>query len=207
VANNYLDYIEDQLKTSNYESTSVFYYPQPGLESDPRLFTITQNSQNQGLFGVNDFNIMELPTSWDNLRITPTHSGNSQFNENIKVSSVISVLPSLWQIKLQNTDLSPSTKDTFLHFSQAYDDQWELYRTNNPVLALLGFGKVSSDHVRVNGLTNGWIFKSTVSDTDAVTYFTLYTPERLAIVGWTITLTTIASLVIYALLEIRPKRA
>lgn len=206
-SNNYLDYIEDKLKHSPYESTSTYYYPQPGLETEPRLFTITQNSQNQGLLGLNEFNIMELPTSWENLRIDSTHANNTKFNENVKVSSIIPILPSFWQINLQSLDSSPSTQDTFLHFSQAYDDQWELYRTDNPLLAILGFGKVARDHVRVNGLTNGWIFPTSHNEAETITYFALYTPERLAITGWIITLTTMVSLMIYTFVEIKLKRA
>lgn len=199
ISQNYSKYINTQLNQSTYQPTSALVYPQAGLnETGTRSWTIAQNSQNQGLVGISNLNITQLPTDWQNMSISQS-SAQTTFRS-ATVNQVKSVLPSLWRIDLVVDQLSkfnleneptPNTDQVFLHFSQAYDDKWQLYQTNNPVLALLGVGKVKADHVKVNGLTNGWLF--TPSQNQA-TYYALYTPERLAIIGWIITLSTLAYL-------------
>lgn len=176
----------------DFTQTSIFSYSQPGLyETTPRLFTLSQNGENKGVFEINNFNIMELPTAWQNLSISQ-NSSITNFAKYVSVKEEKSILPSLWKISLQG-DVQIKLP-TFLHFSQAYDSQWVLYKTNSPILALLGFGKVAASHVTVNGLTNGWIIENTDVTGD---YYALYTPERLAIAGWFATLLTLLFLIFH----------
>ncbi len=183
-------------KLPDFTQTSIFSYSQPGLyESTPRLYTLSQNGENKGIFEINNFNIMELPTAWQKLSIGEKDS-TANFSKNVTVKEERSILPSLWKITIQG-DIQEKIP-TFLHFSQAYDSQWVLYKTNNPILALLGFGKVAASHVTVNGITNGWII-----DNEDVTgdYYALYTPERLAIAGWLVTIFTLLFLTFHSRLR------
>lgn len=176
----------------DFTQTSILSYSQPGLsETAPRLFTISQNGENKGIFEINNFNIMELPTAWQNLSISK-NSSIANFAKNVSVKEEKSILPSLWKITIQE-DVQEKLP-TFLHFSQAYDAQWELYKTDSPILALLGFGKVAASHVTVNGLTNGWIINN---QNVSGNYYALYAPERLAILGWLVTTLTLLFLIFH----------
>ncbi|OGV96990.1 hypothetical protein A2W24_02605 [Microgenomates group bacterium RBG_16_45_19] len=189
--NQYLSLSQGYPQNPGYRSTSTYIYPYPGInDQNSRQYTISENSKNQGIITIGDVNLMQLPTAWQNLTITPNTIGPNQFDPNTQVIQTQSLLPSLWKIDLQTTSREPANLSTFLHFSQAYDDQWHLYQTHHPLFALLGIGQVDADHVKVNGLTNGWIFNPSANNPKSTTYYALYTPERLAILGWLLTLGT-----------------
>lgn len=166
----------------------TFVYPQPGLnDTQNKLFTIFHQSDNQGILAIKDFNIIELPRAWQSLTITP--KSVSKTFEKADVAAIKKIIPSLWKITLKGQ--SNSQNDYLLEFGQGYDQQWQLFNTSNPLLVFLDQQKSSSRKVKVNGLTNGWIIPKEELNDEETIFYAFYTPERLSVAGWILTLTTI----------------
>lgn len=185
-------YLTDQLEQDTFRSTSVIIPPNSGLNELTSLsYLITQNSPNQGLFGITNFNLLQIPTHWQNLALKLA-AATTDFTM-ATVDEKPTFLPSLWQLKIEPALNSATNQPLLLHFSQGYDDKWQIYQTSSPILALLGFGRIKAEHVKINGLTNGWIFSPPETSTN---YYVFYTPERLAISGWLLTIATMIFLLV-----------
>lgn len=179
------DYVENQLNEFETKSAFAFLYPQPGLgDSQEMVFTIEQNSKNQGLFTINGLNLIQLPEAWQNLVL---ESGEVQKRySSLSILNSKRILPSLWQVKAIKP--KKSEEKSLLVFNQAFADQWQAYQ-GSVFNALLGVNKLKADKVKVNGWANGWeIEKEAFEKGKAKTIYLFYTPERLAFIGWLITI-------------------
>ena len=131
------------------------------------------------------FDIAQLPTYWEGLVLEPKESETSY--ERLEVNGWRKILPSLWKVRIQ-----PSSADSgeyFLRFGQGFDKQWNLYR-GTVATALLGLNKVEASQGKVDGWANGWAIPQ--KELEGVkTLYILYTPERLYLIGWVLTLGTI----------------
>lgn len=182
-----------RFETGIPSSTYTYLYPRAGLNEDSiQAFTLTQNSQNQGIFTVSDFNVLELPPTWVNLSL---ESANSKLEFAKATITTYRIVPSLWKITLQ--PITDDSQPVLLPFSQAYDSQWHLFRTASWLDTLLNLHRSTADHVKVNGFTNGWIIPSeeqTTNNSQPTTFYAFYIPERLSLLGWLITFATTAVL-------------
>lgn len=192
----YQKFISEELAEDDYIWEQVVVDPLDMNIGSSVSFQVNHSGEGQGIIGIEDMSILELPQQWRNLRI---ETGESEFDfQPLSVSEVKSILPSLWRIKINTlaNNIDPISSEALLEFGQAYDEQWQLYKTNNWLLAFIGFGKVDAEHVRVNGWSNGWIIESQdlVTENDELVLYAFYTPERLAWIGWGITIGTISGI-------------
>jgi len=195
------EYVEKQLRQAKAQTAFVFLYPQLGSDDNQdKVFMIEQNSENQGLFAVSDFNLIQLPGSWQNLVVKTGKSENNYLP--LSILSTKKVLPSLWQAQIAKS--KGAEGKSLLVLNQAFDDQWQAYR-GSVLNALLGRSGLNADKVKVNGWANGWeVERAAFEEDKAETIYFFYTPERLAILGWVITALTFAAAPL-ALSKIWPK--
>lgn len=149
-------------------------------------YEINQGSEGSSILGITTMNVFALPGSWQNIYVD---SGNPNLNfDTFTIGSYKKLYPSLWQVT--GTVASKKEGKVLLEFGQAYDRQWELYKTSSVWDVLLGKGKVEAEHVKANGWSNGWIIADGDIDGET-TYMVFYTPERLMIIGWIVTILTV----------------
>lgn len=188
--------ITDRLSRANFTDTSVIIPPHPGMqENASRQYTLTQNSPNQGIVGVDSFNVTRIPTSWWDMSLS-TSPTTLDLNP-IDQKQTPTLLPSLWQINAQATTAVINNQQSLIVLDQAYDPAWKLYTTSNPLFAFFGLKKTNATHVKVNNLTNGWVI-DTSSVAQPTTFHVLYWPERLTFLGMGITLATLGSVTVWS---------
>jgi len=189
-ATEYADFINRAFSTSNFETAFTYLYPRPEFNDQKnKVFTIEQNTWNQGLFAVKDLNLVRLPSRWQELTL---ENGPSQTTyQNLAIYNPKKILPSLWRLDLDLKAESPAAEaDRYLLiFNQGYDQQWEIYR-GSILDTLLGQGKLAGNHLKANGWANGWEIESGTL-TGPTTVYLFYTPERLGLIGWLVTLLTL----------------
>lgn len=130
-----------------------------------------QDTDNDGLFALGSFSMLEYPASWQGLSLNPEGSDRSF---TVPSSFTFSqILPSLWKLDAKDA------ANSLLVFNQGYDDQWGLYDS------LLGvfFGKSIGAHYSCQGFANCF----EIPQSKGSTFYIFYWPERLAIVGWGLT--------------------
>lgn len=195
--------IQSVLQTIEYESTHTTVFPQFVTAQTTRpLYSLIQNSENQGIMAVKDMNIVTLPTHWATWYV---QNGNPTTELSaLEIVSTDQVLPSLW--KLTVTIPTEKTGDqSLVIFNQGFDEQWQLLRTNTWLGAWLGLGKLSATHLRANGWSNGWLLDlETLPAGEQVTLYAFYTPERWAVLGWITTVGT--TLLIFGWMLRRPRQ-
>lgn len=170
--------IGDILNDRKTENAYVYLPPRKELEDTrQKEFTLHQHAENEGILRVNTFDVLELPDSWRNLRLEPESGSTQNFQvpENFHAGKI---LPSLWKIELP---LAANEASYLLNFREAFDRQWEIVFTQKPKGTL-----AVTDHGTCNGFSNCFILKAQGEGT--ATFYLLYFPEVLAILGWTMTL-------------------
>lgn len=180
------DFVQRQLEAAPVVSTFTTLAPQSSENTQKMTWEISQQGEGQSLLGLQNTTVAELPAAWQNMALVSEGSELS-FGE-ATVSDVQEVWPSLWKITI-----SSETQDQplLLKFGQAYDDQWQLFQTSSIVSVILGMNETSADQVRVDGWSNGWLIPAG-EVVGEQTLYVFYAPERLALVGWGITLGTAA---------------
>jgi hypothetical protein len=165
--------------------------PAQGTISNPgqEFFEFYQAVGNQGLIELNNVRAMALPQDWQAAYV---ENGQSEHHfDQLKINSVQRVLPSLWKLEVSLPEKIEQGK-YLLQFGQGYDPQWEIYQGSSIVSVFLGQGKVTANHLRVNGWSNGWIVSADkLPKSGKVTLYFFYTPERWALLGWGITGVTV----------------
>lgn len=188
---NSLAHIQEQINSLplqtayGYSNPSVYQF-----DTGVKQLTIHQDAENEGLILIKDFSIQPLPTNWFNLSI----SGENQEKtfQMPKTYNFKQILPSLYKTTVE----FPKKGEYMLLFNEGFDKQWKLYSS---ILGVVGglFGGESPK--RCDGYANCFVVNQT-NDSSAQTYYIFYTPERLTIVGWFVTL---FSVVFFAYIFIR----
>ena len=189
--------INQQLSSLKLVTASTALFPQPGVnDAKEKLFTVEQSSENQGITAIGDFNIITLPNSWANLALKPLPSKKIYFP--LEMVETKPILPSLWKITAKSPRSSNTTdQEVLLVFRQGFDRQWQLYQ-GSIWQTLLGIKPVKANHLKVDGLFNGWeIENSQLDSQDKLTFYAFYTPERLALIGWSTTIFIIIFILIF----------
>lgn len=136
-----------------------------------KSYTIHQDSKNTGIFGVYGTVIMELPEAWRTMTVE-AGKGTTRTYAPLSVRSYVGLLPSVAKVTI---DRHGQTGNGLLLHRIAYDKNWRAYPSG--IAAVLGYGGVVSD--RCDG-----IFVCYVLPDSSDTWYLVYAPERLAIIGW-----------------------
>jgi hypothetical protein len=169
-------------------------------------FKVNQLSEGAGVMGIERMQVVGIPTYWRNLMV---QTGPAHFTfAPAQVTQVAEILPSLWSIDLGLAPVATPTAATevLLEFGQDYDQQWQLYRSSSPWLAMLGIGRVKAEHVKVKGWSNGWILPASMLSSESTRLYALYVPERLAWIGGGLTTVTAAAAIIWAVSRSKKNR-
>lgn len=164
---------------SQLEYRQAFGY----LNSHPELqdtkskkYEIKQDTENEGIMAIKSFSAQPLPSQWENMSIS---------TENNKKSFVIpsaftyqNILPSLRKVSITAGEQGRG----MLLFNEGYDRQWRMYPTLTD--AIFGLHELAAP-VRCDGYAN--CFDLTLNNDTSRSYYLLYTPERLSMIGWLIT--------------------
>lgn len=177
--------INNNLKNIASKTSFSFLYPNDDLgDNKNKAYTIVQDSEGQGVFSISDFNIIPLPKSWQKTQVV-VGQPEKDFGV-LEIGNISHLIPSLWSAEIKPKE---SSKDSYLLvLNQAYDHQWGVFKGSG-IKALLGLNKIGAKQIKVNGWANGWIISKEDLDQSEKTRITFfYWPERLAIVGWTISI-------------------
>lgn len=171
-------------KVNNLELTNTsIILPSNSTISDQKKknFMIAQDSENEGMAVYDNFNVIQIPNIWTNLSIGPENNSFS-INQasNIKFAKI---LPSLWKINIDSALL----ENQILLFNEGYDKQWGIYA--NFFNLLIG-KEASANHFKCNSYSNCFEIGSANSQ-----YYVFYWPEKLNILGWIVTLLSLATFV------------
>ncbi len=156
-----------------------------------KSYTLHQDSKNTGIFGVYDTRITEFPAAWQAMSI---QSGDPQKRYAVPASfEYRELLPSLVEVRVKHA--AAETGSNLLVHRAGYDRQWAAYADMRSVIT----GENPRSPVRCDGAFNCYELPSAVDR-----WYLFYTPERLAIIGW---LVTILSAVIFAYSLLRLSRS
>lgn len=156
-----------------YTNPSVFPF-----DTGVKQLTVSQDSENEGLLLVNGFSTQPLPTNWIDLSLS--REGAEKIFQTPKSYVYWQILPSLWK-----TTVSFSQKGEYMmHFNEGFDTQWKMYP--NLLGVIFGFfgGETPS---KCDGYANCFVINQG-KDSSTQTFYIFYTPERLNIMGWGVTI-------------------
>lgn len=177
----YQAYLDEKFTNIPYQPAYTYIYSQPELNDQKvKDYTLHQDSENEGALALSSFEISELPNVWQNLTIK--RQGAAYQYDLPQKLNYQRILPSLWRVTFEPGSTS---KPLLLVFNEGYDRQWQAYRTFLDLL--LGREAKEFNHLKFNGYANAW----EANKPEAGRFYLFYTPERLAILGWLITLLTI----------------
>lgn len=131
-----------------------------------------QDTANHGLMALGSFDMVEYPSLWYGMTLTPAGS-QTIYNQPTASYSYKQILPSLWRL-----DGSPDKG--LLRFNEGYDAQWGIYDSLWNVV----FGKSLAWSIRCDGFAN--CFELDTKNNPKILYV-FYWPERLSVIGWSIT--------------------
>lgn len=177
-----------------YKTAYTYIYPNTAkAETKNQFFSITQNSRNEGIIKYKSMDIIRLPNSWAGTRL---EYGNPRITySKLDIKQIKKYLPSFWKIEVTPNLWTTKNGPYLIEFNQAYDKNWKLYK--NIWGVIFGTNEFTTDHVKINGLTNGWeIGSEQLKKSGNTVIYVFYTPERLGVGGWLITISTFITLVI-----------
>lgn len=155
-----------------YTNPSIFPF-----DTGAKQLTVSQDSENEGLLVVNGFSIQPLPTNW--IDMTISGDNKEEVFKSPENYQYWQILPSLWK----TTVGFPQKGEYMMLFNEGFDMQWKLYP--NLFGVVFGFfgGETPS---RCDGYANCFVINQ--QDASTKTFYIFYTPERLSILGWGITI-------------------
>lgn len=149
-------------------------------DTSKKQWSIHQDGENEGAMLIDRFAIQPLPSAWKDLTLVSDGQ-----EEQFQVPSDFEferLLPSLVHVSIDASEDGAY----LLFFNEGYDAQWRAYESF--LGALSGFG-TSYESIKCQGYAN--CFKIQNKEGKAKKLYILYTPERLAMLGWILTLLTI----------------
>ncbi|HLL60860.1 MAG TPA: hypothetical protein VK338_04025, partial [Candidatus Nitrosocosmicus sp.] len=189
-------FVHNTLRSLQMVNAYTFSEPHPEYQDiRAKNFTIEQYSENEGVMAIKGFDVIELPTAWENLMMQPENSVHSFVKPTSYTYSQI--LPSLWKVTL-----SKAESNIMMKFKEGYDKQWIVSRTLSG--ALLGRGE-SVRHSRCDGFANCFEFGSDSLSNSSNTFYIYYVPESLSFLGWILTLISVLFFAVWFIK--RPKKA
>jgi len=172
------DDILKKIQNARPEITYTYLYPQPEInDRRPKDFVVHQDSENEAVMTFDSYDIVELPTQWEDLSIeTPESAENYDVPEHYSFKQI---LPSLWRVEIP----AGTSGNYLLNFNEAYDKQWVGYSSLWGVFFNLG---KTYEPMVCNTFANCYRVEKT-NEEKPQTIYLLYTPERLNLLGWFLT--------------------
>lgn len=173
--------IMKKLKEAPSQAAYGYIGPHEELgDTSRKKWIIHQDAENEGLMRIDNFFVQPLPTKWANSRISFNQEKTTY--QRPEAYSFKRHLPSLTTV-----DIESNQKSTYmLYYNEGFDTQWKVYESIFG--AVTGFGK-SYVPFRCDGFAN--CYEIVNKEGEKKRLYLFYTPERLAILGWIITLTAI----------------
>ena len=164
--------IKRALSSSNLVQTFTLIPPHPEYQDKGKKgFTITQDSENEGVVSYQNFTVMPLPNRWYSMAIEEIKNTEENTGASVQYSHI---LPSLWKIQVQGNGV--------IKFNESYDKQWGVYANMKDII----LGKeLPNKHVRCDDYFNCF----TLEKGEAARYI-FYWPEKLNLLGWGVTILT-----------------
>ena len=161
--------IESKLSSPNLVQTFTIVPPHPEYQDKGKKnFTITQDSENEGVALYRNFTVITLPNSWYSIAIKEIKNTGENTSASVQYSNI---LPSLWKIHTQGNGV--------IKFNESYDKQWGIYGSLSDII----LGKeLPNKHVRCDDYFNCF----TLEKGEAAQYI-FYWPEKLNVLGWGVT--------------------
>lgn len=174
--------IGTRIQTMSYSTAYTFIDPQPELSDHrPKQFMIHQNSENEGVMAIKAFDLIDLPKAWKNFSIT---SSETKQDYAVPLSnSYKKILPSLWKVTVEAGD---GDQKMLLKFNEGFDTQWRLYKSAADII-LARKGGVKP--IRCDGYAN--CFGVEGIQEGKQNFYIFYTPERLSLLGWVVTVAAV----------------
>ncbi|MFS8158842.1 MAG: hypothetical protein ACMG6E_01265, partial [Candidatus Roizmanbacteria bacterium] len=146
-------------------------------DNKKKQYDFQQFSENEGIMAINSFDIIEMPSYIDGLKVSEFQN-NSRDLKNIPIRNFYSIFPSLWRI---NFDFAPRSleEDGMIYFNEAYDSQWGIYES---IFDVVINKKADVVHGKCNSYANCFLFQKGYELPDHL--FIFYSPERLLWIGW-----------------------
>lgn len=160
-------------------------FPELG-DLSPKKYEIKHDAENEGIVDLGSFSTQPLPSQWEMMKITPADDISSYQIPAFAVYNPL--LPSLRQVTVRM-----ETSGTYLlRFNEGYDKQWIAYPG---LLGTIFGGGDQLAPVKCDGFAN--CYRITKKDSVPVTqtFYLLYTPERLSILGW---IGTVVGIILFA---------
>lgn len=175
--------IADTIAKAPLQQAFTYVGPFAGVwDQAPKEYTLHQDTENEGALTLGSFLIQPLPTMWQHLVIAPPSTSKTFATPN--TFTFVNLLPSLWRVEL------PSQKGTYLLLqNEGFDTQWRAY--DSILGVLFGIGKSVSPN-RCDGYANCYVLDGESKTLKTVYLF--YTPERLMVLGWLVTLVSVVLL-------------
>lgn len=169
---------------------SKLVMPQPNEQwevADMNLH-LFQGSNNDAVMASRKFYALELPADWAALKLEPAHAQTDYLVPQAELSYE-KILPSLWKVTLQGNKASGTS---LLKFNEGYDRQWGVYQGLGQML----LNQKTGTTYRCNGFSN--CFEINWNEIgNAKQLYIFYWPEVLYAVGWVLTLSSLAGLILW----------
>lgn len=136
---------------------------------------IFQTTENEGLLALRSLNMIDYPMSWYSMSLKPENATNSYLTLSNGKVFYKQILPSLWQLTVD----FPQVGNYMLFFNEGYDAQWRLMPNNQKSL-------------KCNGYANCFLINYTGKPNSQTIFYIFYTPETLYLLGWLVTLSSLA---------------
>lgn len=136
---------------------------------------IFQTTENEGLLALKSINMIDYPSSWNNMYFSPNNANKNYQQISDSNVSYKKILPSLWKIDVNFSQPG----DYLLLFNQGFDQQWRL---NN------------QKPLKCDGYANCFIINYDGLSNPQKELYIFYTPEILYLLGWMVTLFSLAVL-------------
>ena len=172
--------IESKINNLSYQTAYTFIYPNQNIQDrKEKNFTIHQDSENEAAYLIKSFSVIELPTAWKKLQITPENT--ELLFDKPQILETKQLFPSLWKVEIDGSNL---TNNAMLFFNEGYDRQWLV--SDSMTNALIG-RNISVNHVRCDGFANCFELDKNQFNGGKKAIYVYYVPERLNFAGFLLT--------------------
>jgi len=173
------DSIKGSLNNSQMITASRLFDPTTTTDTYSKDINIHifQTTENEGLMALGSINMIDYPLSWNNMSLTSDGANNGYKQTSQNEPTYQKILPSLWRV---NVNLS-KPGDYLLFFNQGYDRQWRLSNGQEPL--------------KCDGYANCFAIHYDGQSNPQKEFYIFYTPEILYLLGWIVTLFSLAVLV------------
>ncbi|KKP65763.1 MAG: hypothetical protein UR63_C0044G0004 [Candidatus Roizmanbacteria bacterium GW2011_GWC2_35_12] len=171
-----LDSIKEKLTNSQMITASRLFDPTTITDtySKDMNIHIFQTTENEGLMALGSINMIDYPSSWNEMSLTSENFGTNYQQISEDNVSYKKILPSLWKVKAN----FPQPGDYLLFFNQGYDRQWRLSNGQEPL--------------KCDGYANCFAIHYDGQSNPKKEFYIFYTPETLYLLGWILTLFNLA---------------